>query len=65
MLPRCHAAASEGSEPHGQRTLDQRSTRTGGLYDTQTSTYITLADVKQLVIDQEESRSSMPNPAKI
>jgi len=24
------------------------------LYDTQTSTYITLADVKQLVIDQEE-----------
>ncbi|MDH4115042.1 MAG: polyhydroxyalkanoate synthesis repressor PhaR, partial [Burkholderiaceae bacterium] len=24
------------------------------LYDTQTSTYITLADVKQLVVDQEE-----------
>ncbi|MGZ9032026.1 MAG: polyhydroxyalkanoate synthesis regulator DNA-binding domain-containing protein, partial [Burkholderiaceae bacterium] len=24
------------------------------LYDTQTSTYITLTDVKQLVVDQEE-----------
>jgi polyhydroxyalkanoate synthesis regulator protein len=35
------------------------------LYDTQTSSYITLTDVKQLVLDNEVLPSSMPNPMKI
>lgn len=34
------------------------------LYDTRTSTYITLADVKQLVLANEEFRSWTPRAAK-
>jgi polyhydroxyalkanoate synthesis regulator protein len=34
------------------------------LYDTQTSSYITLADVKELVLDMVSSRSLTPRAAK-
>jgi hypothetical protein len=34
------------------------------LYDTQTSAYITLADVKQLVLESEDFKVSMPRAAK-
>jgi hypothetical protein len=34
------------------------------LYDTQTSSYITLADVKELVLEHGIFRSSTPSPAK-
>ena len=34
------------------------------LYDTANSGYITLADVKQMVLESSISRSSMPSPAR-
>jgi polyhydroxyalkanoate synthesis repressor PhaR len=48
-----HPASSPGSDmPAPQRLIKKYPNRR--LYDTQTSTYITLADVKQLVLDHED-----------
>jgi len=35
------------------------------LYDTETSSYITLADVKKLVLEPVASRSRTPRPTRI
>ena len=42
------AAAESAAEPQGMRILKKYPNRR--LYDTQTSSYITLADVKQMVL---------------
>jgi polyhydroxyalkanoate synthesis repressor PhaR len=46
------AAGAAGSAPSGPRVLKKYPNRR--LYDTQTSSYITLADVKRMVLDGDE-----------
>lgn len=49
---KCAAAAAAAADPDGTRILKKYPNRR--LYDTQTSSYITLADVKQMVLAGED-----------
>ncbi len=50
--PQTAAADAGGADPHGPRILKKYPNRR--LYDTQTSSYITLADVKKMVLNGQD-----------
>ena len=59
---RAQAAPPEGDAASAVRVLKKYPNRR--LYDTQTSSYITLADVKQMVLDRQDFEVRTPRAAK-